>query len=137
MPRVGKPIGRGRAFVENKPRCALALLERAFVDPPLFPEDENLLFAVDRIYDVIQTMNNNVFVDDSGVPRFGGFADHDAFPVTAIPDFRDFLDKRGQAFLEEIDDWLAQRARLETQDERETARVGISLFATERQNSQE
>jgi hypothetical protein len=113
----------------------LAVLKRYY--QPAVHEDENLLFAVDRIHDVIQTMNNNVFVDDSGVPRFGGFADHDAFPVAAIPDFRDFLDKRGQAFLEEIDDWLAQRACLETEGEGDTARVGISLFATERQDSQE
>lgn len=104
---------------------------------PAVHEDENLLFAVDRIHDVIQTMNNNVFVGESGVPRFGGYADHDAFPVAAIPDFRDFLDQRGQAFLEEIDDWLARRAGRETQGDQETARVGISLFATERPNSQE
>ena len=98
---------------------------------PAAHDDENLMFAVDRIRDVIATMNNNVFLDEGGELRFGGFADNDAFPVSAIPAFNEYLDKRGQAFLEEIDDWLTENAREQSSDE-PTARIGISLFATRR-----
>lgn len=96
---------------------------------PTAHDDENLMFAVDRIRDVIATMNNNVFVEEGGELRFGGFADNDKFPVSAIPEFNEYLDKRGQAFLEEIDDWLTANAGDPSSDE-PMARIGISLFAT-------
>lgn len=98
---------------------------------PSLADSENLQFAVDRIHDVIRTMNNNVFVGESNVPRFGGFAANDAIPIEAIPAFRDYMDKRGQAFLEEIDDWLTEHADKSATPPIKTARVGISLFATE------
>ncbi|NNE45938.1 MAG: hypothetical protein HKN37_04675 [Rhodothermales bacterium] len=102
---------------------------------PAVHDDENLMFAADRIYDVIRTMNNNVFLEEGGTLRFGGYADNDSIPVSVIPEFREYLDKRGQAFLEEVDDWLA--ARSGNNPGEATARVGISLFATQRENSKE
>jgi len=104
---------------------------------PAATDDENLVFAADRIHDVAATMNNNVFVGDSGTPRFGGFAANDSIPTAVIPEFRAFLDKRGQEFLEEIDDWLTQHAVPDSQLNTDTARVGIGLFATEEQTSKE
>ena len=104
---------------------------------PSLADSENLKFAVDRIYDVIQTMNNNVFVDESGSPRFGGFAANDGIPFSDIPRFREYLDKRGQAFLEEIDDWLTKHATTGNKPATNTARVGVSLFATEERISKE
>jgi len=104
---------------------------------PSLADSENLLFAVDRIHDVIQTMNNNVFVSESHTPRFGGFAANDRIPLTAVPAFRQFMDKRGQAFLEEIDDWLTEHAETGATQSTNTARVGISLFATEERNFKE
>lgn len=116
--------------VEKQENGKLKALSRYY--QPVVHDDENLLFAVDRIYDVIETMNNNVFLDEHGVPRFGGYADNDEFPVSAIPKFREFLDTRGQEFLEEVDDWLTRNANQDEFAGAETARVGISLFATER-----
>lgn len=104
---------------------------------PAIEDEENLRFAVDRIRDVIDTMNNNVFVDESTVLRFGGYADNEFIPVDVIPEFREYLDKRGQEFLEEIDDWLAARADSDASSGAMLKRVGISLFATERENIQE
>jgi hypothetical protein len=78
-----------------------------------------------------------VFPGKNGVPRFGGYADNEALPLSVIPAFRAYLDKRGQAFLEEIDDWLAEHAASGEPGETETARVGISLFATESKNPKE
>lgn len=119
--------------VERLASGELKVLSRYY--QPAVHDDENLMFAADRIYDVIRTMNNNVFLEDGGALRFGGYADNDSIPVSAIPEFREYLDKRGQAFLEEIDDWLAGRAA--ERPDGPTARVGISLFATQRENSKE
>jgi hypothetical protein len=134
MPTMLKELVKTMA-VERQEVGKLKVLSRYY--QPAAHEDENLLFAVDRIYDVIETMNNNVFLDEHGVPRFGGFADNDAFPVSAIPKFRKFLDKRGQEFLEEVDDWLTRNANQDELANADTARVGISLFATERKSFQE
>ena len=119
--------------VERQSDGRLKVVSRYY--QPAAHDDENLLFAVDRIHDVVETMNNNVFLDDQSVPRFGGYADHVEFPIATIPKFREFLDERGQAFLEEVDDWLAQHAGLDNTGSTDVARVGVSLFATEQQNS--
>jgi hypothetical protein len=72
-----------------------------------------------------------VFLKKDGVKRFGGFADNDRIPVSEIPRFKEFLDKRGQSFLEEIDDWLTEHAANNTSDKTECARIGVGLFAIE------
>jgi hypothetical protein len=121
--------------VERQQDGRLKVLSRYY--QPAVHDDENLLFAIDRIYDVVETMNNNVFPGDKSQPRFGGYADHVEFPVSAIPRFRKFLDERGQTFLEEVDDWLAQHAGGDNQQADDVARVGVALFATERPINQE
>ena len=107
----------------------LEVLQRYY--QPTIHDDENLMFAIDRIRDVIDTMNNNVFLDEGGELRFGGFADNEAIPVTSIPAFHKYMDSLGQAFLEEIDDWLTANAA-KSSDSIQTARIGISLFTTQR-----
>lgn len=121
--------------VEKTDSGHLRVLRRYY--QPAIEDEENLRFAVDRIRDVIETMNNNVFVTDDTVLRFGGYADNENIPVDVIPEFREYLDRRGQAFLEEIDDWLAARADTTHSTGAELKRVGISLFATERENNEE
>ena len=128
MPTMIKELTKTGAM-ERLESGELKVLMRYY--QPSLADSENLQFAVDRIHDVIETMNNNVFIDESNGPRFGGFAANDAIPVEAIPAFRDYLDKRGQEFLEEIDDWLTQHAKNSGKPATNTARVGISLFATE------
>ncbi len=104
---------------------------------PSVTDSENLTFAVDRIYDVVETMKNNMFPEEFDTPRFGGFAANDAIPLTTIPEFNAYLDKRGQAFLEEIDDWLTEHANENPASPTPTARIGIGLFATDERISEE
>ncbi|MGI9235942.1 MAG: DUF6502 family protein [Woeseiaceae bacterium] len=62
-----------------------------------------------------------------------GFAIDDQIHPDAIEDFRDFLDKRGQHFLEEIDDWLSQH-RLDSNESGTTpVRLGLGVYAIEGQ----
>lgn len=119
--------------VERRSGGELKALSRYY--QPAVRDDENLLFAIERIREVFETMNNNVFLDDTSTPRFGGYADNDAIPVSVIPEFYEYMDKRGQAFLEEIDDWLTEHADHSESAKSETARVGISLFANEQRKS--
>ena len=130
MPTMLKELIKTNAL-ERQESGELKVLTRYY--QPSVADSESIQFAVDRIHDVIETMNNDIFVDESKGPRFAGFAANDAFPVDAIPAFRDYLDKRGQEFLEEIDDWLTRHAQNVGGLTTNTARVGISLFATEEQ----
>ncbi len=107
----------------------LRVLKRYY--QPAIRDDENLMFAVDRIRDVIATMNNNVFLEDGGDLRFGGYADNESIPTATIPAFHKFMDTRGQAFLEEIDHWLTAHAA-DSSDSKQRARIGVSLFTTQR-----
>jgi len=134
MPTMLKELIKTKA-IKRTDSGELKVLSRYY--QPSVRDDENLRFAVERIHDVIETMNNNVFVDESTVPRFGGFADNEAIPVSEIPKFREYLDKRGQAFLEEVDDWLTAHADTSQSAKTDTAKVGISLFATEQRNRKE
>lgn len=134
MPTMLKELIKTKA-VEKEACGSLKVLSRYY--QPAVADDENLRFAVDRIYDVVETMNNNVFLNGKGEPRFGGFAANDDIPLNKIPRFREFMDKRGQEFLEEVDDWLMQHASTDARSNTNTARVGISLFATEERINQE
>ena len=131
MPTMIKELLKTQS-IERQESGGLKVLSRYY--QPIRADNENLRFAVDRIHDVIQTMNNNVFDEQSNQPRFGGFAANDNIPRDAIPAFNAYLDKRGQQFLEEIDDWLTRHADSSSSN---TARVGISLFATEEKISKE
>ena len=96
---------------------------------PAQHDDENLLWATRLISDLGSTMNNNVFTTEDSVPRFGGKAENTEIPSTMREPFRAFLEERGQAFLEEVDDWLTANARSDSQETTHSIRLGVGLFA--------
>jgi len=98
---------------------------------PAVHDDENLRWAMSLIEDLTETMNNNVFPDGSCVPRFGGSAENDRIPASAVPQFHEFLDQRGQALLEEIDDWLTKHVVADGAQPADRVRIGVGLFAIE------
>ena len=98
---------------------------------PAVHDAENLRWAMSLIKDLTETMNNNVFPDKKRLPRFAGSADNDSIPPSAIPKFREFLDDRGQAFLEEIDNWLTEHVASDNGNKGERVRIGVGLFAIE------
>lgn len=98
---------------------------------PAMHDDENLRWAVSLIRDLTETMNNNVFLDKTSIPRFGGDAVNDRIPPAVISKFREFMDRRGQAFLEEVDDWLSDHAKSDFTETTECVRIGVGLFAIE------
>lgn len=95
---------------------------------PAVMDPQNLRWAMELISDLGETMENNVFLGKNGVPRFGRNADNDRMPASAVPQFRAFLDQRGQAFLEDIDDWLTDHALDEKSQGENAVRIGVGLF---------
>lgn len=104
---------------------------------PADHDEEILHLTVSRLRDHIETVNNNVFPEKGSDPRFGGYADNEFIPESVVPEFRKFLDSRGQAFLEEVDDWLTAHDVSNTTDSTNCVRVGVDLYAIEDRSSME
>jgi len=104
---------------------------------PAVSDDENLKFASQRIRELFETMNNNVFPSEKHAPIFGGYAANDTMSAALIPKYREFLDKRGQEFLEEIDDWLTEHAPAGESEVKNPVRMGIGLYAIEQMAEKE
>ncbi|MFK8015224.1 MAG: DUF6502 family protein [Gammaproteobacteria bacterium] len=102
---------------------------------PAQHDDENLLWAVNLIRDLTQTMNNNVFKDEHTQLRFGGKADNLDIPLSNAAAFHAFLDIQGQAFLEQVDDWLTEHVSPDSNEAR--VRLGVGLFGIESASTQE
>jgi len=98
---------------------------------PTVSNNENLKFASQRIRELFETMNNNVFPSENHAPIFGGYAANDTMSAEVVPKFREFMDKRGQEFLEEVDDWLTERAPVGESEIKSPVRMGIGLYAIE------
>ena len=98
---------------------------------PAQHDDENLLWATGLVRDLVQTMNNNVFRSDETLPRFGGKAENVDIPPSAIAAFRDYMEERGQAFLEDIDNWLTEHTAQANEGTEDRIRLGVGLFAIE------
>lgn len=121
--------------IERTEDDRLKVILRYFL--PAIHDEEILRFAVARICDLTDTVNNNVFPGKDKTPRFGGAADNDHIPASAIPDFKEFVDDRAQAFLEEIDGWLSKNAVDKDTKDSELVRLGVGVFAIEDKNLME
>ena len=131
-PTLLKELLNTQTIAKNE-RGELIPLRRYY--QPARHDDENLVWAVNLIRDLTQTMTNNVFKDEHTRPRFGGKADNMKLPASSAPAFQAFLDKQGQLFLEKVDDWLTQHV---SQDSDETCvRLGVGLFAIEAESNTE
>jgi hypothetical protein len=104
---------------------------------PAVHDEENLRWAVSLTKDLVDTMNNNVFLDNTRVARFGRKADNERIPRSAVPEFRQYLADRGQAFLEDIDDWLTEHVKSDGSATRDCVRIGVGMFAIEDTSTKE
>jgi hypothetical protein len=90
--------------------------------------DENAVIRAGSVFeDLGNTLVHNLAPTRKAPARFEGRATNLAVPVDAVPEFREFFEKRGQQFLEEVDVWLtAHEAHERAQDER--VRLGAGLY---------
>ncbi len=77
--------------------------------------------------DMGNTIAHNLHRDDSQLARFERRASNTAIPIEAVPDFRDFVEKEAQAFLEHIDDWLSAHEQPEA-DHTTLVRLGLGAY---------
>jgi hypothetical protein len=84
------------------------------------------------LHDHAETIAHNVNADRADAARFERMATSAALPAQHVSAFNDFVAERGQALLEEIDDWLDLRSRkdVEVSDGAaiDTLRCGIGVY---------
>jgi hypothetical protein len=100
---------------------------REYIRSPLDPD---MLRQVGvALHDHGITLAHNVDSERTEPPRFEGMASNPRVAKNHIKDFREYLDRRGQAFLEEVDAWLAEHQLNETHSsESESVRLGAGVY---------
>jgi hypothetical protein len=93
-------------------------------------DEGNVRFFGTNLHDHARTLSTNLTSNPSQ-RLLEGFAVDDRIHPDAVDDFREFLDGRGQQFLEEIDAWLNEH-RVEEDDSTSTpVRLGLGVYAIE------
>lgn len=77
--------------------------------------------------DLGQTIRHNIYREGDAATRFEGRAWSAVIPATRAVEFRDFLEARGQAFLEDIDAWLIAREDTGA-DPSSQVRIGVGVY---------
>lgn len=87
-----------------------------------------LRFFGTNLFDHAETLRNNIS-PDGAEKRFEGFAVDDRIDPAFVDEFNDYVEERGQQFLEEIDEWLNAH-RLDTNSQSSSpVRLGLGVYA--------
>jgi hypothetical protein len=106
----------------------LEALQRSYIPHAM---DEHLIRLWGTVLgDVATTYAHNLTHKPNAAPRFERAAVNDRVAASATEEFRQFLDREGQAFLERVDAWLTAHEISGTEDEpgAATLRLGAGLY---------
>ncbi len=96
---------------------------------PTTMSEGHIQFFGTNLFDHAQTLNANLAATANGGKRFEGFAIDDRIDPGAADDFKKFVDRRGQQFLEEVDDWLDDHRAKSSNKSSIPIRLGVGLYA--------
>ena len=91
-----------------------------------------LRFFGTNLFDHAETLRNNL-ADGDTPKRLEGFAVDSQVDAAAVEAFHEFVDQRGQQFLEEVDAWLAEHRVNPNSLETRPVRLGLGVYAIEGQ----
>lgn len=97
-----------RGLLETADDGTLRVLKRDYVYSALDPEIVRRMSVA--LNDHATTLEHNLDEKRSTETRFEGMADEARIPVSRVSEFRELVERRGMAFLEEIDTWLSRHA---------------------------
>lgn len=100
-----------------------ATVKSRYYMPVTLDEDALARFG-SVVHDLLTTISHNL-VTGPELALFEGRATNDRIPVAQFDVFRAFVNERGQAFLEDIDDWLTQHSE---GGAHEAIRLGTGLY---------
>ncbi len=129
-----KELMNGQAVVRTADG-RLRAVSRYYMPVPLEPE--SILRAGSVIRDLGDNIRHNLYRKGSEPSLFEGRATNDHLSRDQAAQFREFIQERGQAFLEEVDDWLTRHEPEGEPAGQQPLRVGIGLFAIEQDTPKE
>jgi hypothetical protein len=101
-------------------------LQRSYVPHKM---DEELIRLWGTVMaDVASTYMHNLTRDSRTPSRFERAALNDRVLASALPEFREFINKEGQAFLERIDAWLLEHEATGPAGAKATIRLGAGVY---------
>jgi hypothetical protein len=116
---------RNAGALRVTPDGELEALQRAYIPHKM---DELLIrLWATVISDIANTYVHNLTRSPSTPGRFERSAINSSIRASALPEFRQFLNREGQAFLERVDDWLVKHEASPGQDE-EGVRLGAGVY---------
>jgi hypothetical protein len=105
----------------------LRVLKRSYIPRELNDDLVRLWGSV--LHDVGTTFEHNLFRDETERPRFERRAISLRVDPRSLPEFCEFLEQEGQAFLERMDDWInAHEVGLGDDDQGVGIRLGVGVY---------
>ena len=99
---------------------------RTYIQARLDPE------KIVRAGSVLEDLGNTVVYDltapASARLRFERRAENASIDLRDVPDFQDFLEREGMAFLERVDEWLTQHERNDPSAPGTRVRLGVGVY---------
>jgi hypothetical protein len=118
---------RAVGAVQDLPDGRVRVLKRAYV-PKALSEDHIALWG-SVLHDIGATWEYNLMREPAQRSRFERRAVNLRIDRGAMPEFREFLEAEGQAFLERIDDWLSAHEVPDAADPPSSGiRVGVGVY---------
>jgi len=113
--------------IEELPDGRLRALKRNYIPRELTDNQIRLWGSV--LQDLGTTFEHNISRDETDPPRFERRAISLRVDVKALPQFRELLEREGQAFLERIDDWITAHEVGSSADEEAIGiRLGVGVY---------
>jgi len=91
--------------IRQLPDGRLEPLKRSYI--PQSMDEQLVLLWGKRVTDLARTSGHNLMCSPAAT-RFERAAVNDHINASALPEFREFLEREGQAFLERVDAWLTE-----------------------------
>lgn len=98
---------------------------------PVLMDPTQMLRSGSVLEDLGYTVAYNLHRSETDPSRFERRAANINMPAAAVPEFRKFVEKEGQAFLEKVDAWLSEHEMPEKSD-KESIRLGLGAYWIER-----
>lgn len=111
--------------VEEQPDGLLVARTRYYMPARMDPEQ--ILRSGSVLSDLGNTVEHNLRRDEGEAARFERRASNTRMPARIIPEFREFIEQEGQAFLERVDAWLSKHEQPEGGDA-PVVRLGLGAY---------
>ena len=98
---------------------------------PVTMATENIQLFGEHLCDHAETIHRNVTAASAGARRFERRATDERVDPAAADEFNKFLERRGQQFIEEIDDWLGQHRIEKLSNTDNPVRLGVGIYAVD------